>query len=126
MSMGQVFLGIRQFPLSVLPSILHIHIHSSVTWVQKNGPINTTVPQRPSLVQIRINKIFSYLFVRPIEWVPGKSGKFFEMMWKYYATNCLLFCVCLTLLNVTFLEVKMLEILLYKTHECVNKLNFQI
>ena len=60
-AMGQVILGIHRFPLSVIPPIPHIHIHSSVTRVQENGSINTAVPQRPSLAPVRINKIFSNL-----------------------------------------------------------------
>jgi len=54
--------------------------------------------------------------VSPIEWVPGKRGKFFEMLWKYYPVNCLHFCGVLMLQKVTLLEVTMLEILFYKRY----------
>jgi hypothetical protein len=79
-AMGQVNLGIHQFPLSVIPPMFHIHIHSSVTWGQENGSIKTTVLQRPRLSPVRMNKIFSYLFVRPIECAPRKWGELFAML----------------------------------------------
>lgn len=126
-TMGQVNLGINQFPLSVI-SQYAVSI-SLLSGGQENGPNKTAVPQRPSLASLRKKKIFNYLFVAPppVEWVPRKRGKFFEMLWKYYATNCLLFCgFSYVSQGDVSLSYDVGNIIVYKVHECVNKLNFQI
>jgi hypothetical protein len=47
-AMGQVFLpGLRFFPVSIIPPLLHIHL--CISWGIDNGPVSGLVPQRHSL-----------------------------------------------------------------------------